>query len=47
MRYGLCMVGGAILLQLDTWVLQTMWLGLVGAMLMIYSMYLGITEKEK
>lgn len=47
MRYGLCMVGGATLLQLDTWVLQTMWVGLAGAVLMIYSMYLGVTEEEK
>lgn len=46
MRYGLCMVGGAVLLQLDTWVLQTMWVGLAGAGLMIYSMYLGVTGKE-
>ena len=41
------MVGGATLLQLDTWVLQTMWVGLAGAVLMIYSMYLGVTEEEK
>ena len=47
MRYGLCMIGGVILLQLDTWILQTMWLGLAGAVLMIYSMYIGVTEKEK
>ena len=40
------MVGGATLLQLDTWILQTMWLGFVGAALMIYSIYLGITGKE-
>jgi hypothetical protein len=40
------MVGGATLLQLDTWVCQTMWLGLAGAALMVYSMYLGITGKE-
>lgn len=40
------MVGGAFLLQLDTWILQTMWVGLAGAGLMIYSMYLGVTEKE-
>lgn len=41
------MIGGVILLQLDTWILQTMWLGLAGAVLMIYSMYIGVTEKEK
>ena len=46
MKYGLCMIGGVALLQLDTWILQTMWVGLAGAGLMIYSMYLGITEKE-
>jgi hypothetical protein len=40
------MVGGATLLQLDTWVCQTMWLGFAGAALMVYSMYLGITGKE-
>ena len=40
------MVVGIFLLQLDTWILQTMWVGLAGAGLMIYSMYLGVTEKE-
>lgn len=40
------MVGGTFLLQLDTWIFQTMWLGLAGAALMVYSMYLGITGKE-
>jgi len=40
------MIGGATLLQLDTWIFQTMWLGLAGAALMVYSMYLGITGKE-
>lgn len=43
----LCMVAGVILLQLDTWIFQTMWLGLVGALLMICSMYFGLTQKEK
>ena len=40
------MVVGIFLLQLDTWILQTMWVGLAGAGLMIYSMYLGVTEEE-
>ena len=40
------MVGGVSLLQLDTWIWQTMWLGLAGAALMIYSMYVGINGKE-
>jgi hypothetical protein len=41
------MIVGVSLLQVDTWLLQTMWLGLAGALLMIYSMYFTITQKEK
>jgi hypothetical protein len=41
------MIGGISLLQVDTWLLQTMWLGLAGALLMIYSMYFTITQEEK
>ena len=39
------MGAGVVLLQVDTWILQTMWLGLAGAALMIYSMYYGITKE--
>lgn len=39
------MGAGVVLLQVDTWILQTMWLGLTGAALMIYSMYYGITKE--
>jgi hypothetical protein len=47
MKYWLFMVAGVTLLQVDTWILQTMWLGLAGAMMMIYSMYLGVSGEEK
>ena len=39
------MAAGVTLLELDTWVTRTMWLGLAGAALMIYSMYYGITKE--
>ncbi len=39
------MCAGIALLQVDTWILQTMWLGLAGAALLIYSMYYGITKE--
>jgi len=41
------MIAGITTLQLDTWFFQTMWLGLAGALLMIYSMYFSVTQKEK
>ena len=47
MRGWLFMIGGVTLLQLDTWICQTMWLGLAGAAMIILSMYLAVTQKEK
>lgn len=47
MSHWLFMVVGVTLLQLDTWIFQTMWLGLIGALLMICSMYFGVTQEEK
>ena len=45
MKSMLVMAAGVTLLQLDTWLLQTVWLGLAGAALMIYSMYYGICKE--
>lgn len=47
MRDWLFMVVGVFLLQLDTWILQTMWVGLAGAAMMILSMYFAVTQEEK
>lgn len=47
MRDWLCMIGGVTLLQVDTWIWQTMWLGLAGAAMMILSMYFAVTQEEK
>lgn len=39
------MAVGVTLLHTDTWLLQTVWLGLAGAALMVYSMYYGICKE--
>lgn len=45
-KSGVLSIVGVCLLELDTWVMRTMWLALLGVVLLVYSMALIAREEN-